>query len=758
MKQTNIISFHRTGEYLLVLLFTFFTTSTWAQTLRGVVRDETRRPIAGAQFRWMDSLLVATSDTLGQVEINVAGFSNGFWVIQRVGYYPDTLQHPTDPSFQVTLQTRSQLQDVELYAQRNGILLSNASVIKTEQITATELKKSACCDLAGCFETQSTVQPQTTNVVTQSKELRILGLAGVYNQILIDGIPIIQGLSHTYGISSIPGTLVEQIFVSKGSNSVIQGFESISGQINVETKEPEKTPELLVNVYANSFAEKHLNINYGFRGKKWANLTAFHMVQPANRIDRDQDKFLDLPLITRYMLFQKWIYGDEKKWGWHHRVSLRFLQENRVGGQTFFDARRNKGSNSVYGQAINISQPEISIKSGYRFNDEHHISLQVAAYRQRQNSYMGPIGYDAQQSSAYANLQYERNKAYSNWKVGLSFRYLLLNEQININDSLLARTYGGWYSRKDLVPGAFAEHTLRAFNEKLTWLVGLRVDHHQQFGWHVTPRTLVKYDFSPQQTLRLNFGTGWRTVNLFSENIGLLSSSRNVVFTENLQPERAFNWGVNFTQKFAVPTQKIAGHISLDYYHTRFQNQVFPDFDSNPTQAIISNFYGRSVSHGFQAELLLSFAQRWEWKTGYTWLDVYRVINNQKQLLPFNARHKVLNTLSFKPISQNFHVDANLHWYGRQRLPNTQANPTMFQRPDFSRSFQTINLQFTYNLKTVEAYIGCENILDFRQRQPIISWQDPFGPYFDTSSVWGPTRGREWYIGIRYRIQPNVGR
>jgi outer membrane receptor for ferric coprogen and ferric-rhodotorulic acid len=229
-----------------------------------------------------------------------------------------------------------------------------------------------------------------------------------------------------------------------------------------------------------------------------------------------------------------------------------------------------------------------------------------------------------------------------------------------------------------------------------------------------------------------------------------------VVFTEALQPERAINMGINFTQKFAAKNQKFGGHITLDYYYTGFQNQIFPDFDTDPTQAIISNFYGRSASHGFQAELLLSLAQRWEVKSGYTFLDVYRIVNNQKQLLPFNARHKLLNTLSYKPLSRQFHVDLNVHWFGKQRLPNTQANPAGFQRPDFSQPFQTVNLQFTYNFKTVEAYVGCENMFDFRQRQPIISWQNPFGPYFDTSSVWGPTRGQEFYLGIRLRVKKNT--
>jgi outer membrane receptor for ferrienterochelin and colicins len=338
-------------------------------------------------------------------------------------------------------------------------------------------------------------------------------------------------------------------------------------------------------------------------------------------------------------------------------------------------------------------------------------------------------------------------------KSGISYRYLNLNEDIAFTDNNLNRTYAGNYHRIENIPGVYTENTMRFLNDKLTWIAGVRGDQHNDFGFMFTPRTLVKYDVAPRTIVRANIGTGWRTVNLFSENIGLLVSSRDIIFEEALEPEQAINYGINLTQKFESKDVNLSGYISVDYYHTGFQNQIFPDYDSDPTKAIIKNFTGTSVSNGFQAEAYLKVWERVEIKTGYTYLDVYREVGESKELLPFNPQHKILTTFSFAPLSQKYHFDVNMHWYGEQRLPDTKSNPIAFQRPDFSDPYTVVSAQLTYTFGTFEVYGGCENIFDFRQLQPIISWQDPFSPYFDTSSVWGPTRGREIYLGIRYRLR-----
>jgi outer membrane receptor for ferrienterochelin and colicins len=725
-----------------------------AQSLKGKVTSQEKTPLEGVTIAWLGNKKGTLTNKEGEFSIDLPKRTPHTLLVSHVGYKTDTLQVSDILFIEVSLKESSSLSDVVVEGRKSASSIASFPV-KTEIISSLELKKAACCDLAGCFETQASVQPQTTNILTNSKELRILGLSGIYNQVLVDGFPMIQGLTYTYGISGIPGPLVENIWIAKGANSVLQGYESIAGQINVITKEPDKADKLFLNGYINSFSEKHLNAIYSFKKNKWSNLTAFHMVQPANRTDKDDDTFLDLPLLTRYMISNRWKKGDESKWGWSTQIGVRYLFENRIGGQSNFNYSTDKGSTNAYGQSVRIQQPEAWMKVAYRMNDQHRFAFYASGFHQGQNSYFGVTNYKAAQTNGYANLQYEFG--YTNGsvvKTGISYRHLDLNETISFSDNTLSRTYAGNYDKIENIPGVFVENTWNLSSsdpDKVVLITGVRADHHNQFGWIVTPRTLLKYMAAPNTILRGSIGTGWRTANIFSENLGLLVSSRDIIFEEALKPEKAINWGFNATHKFKA--SNLEGYVSLDFYQTRFQNQIFPDYDVDPTKAIIKNFTGKSASKGFQAEVSGTFHNRFSAKLGYVFLDVYQVRNGIKELLPFNSRNRLNAAASFMPLSKKWHIDANIHWYGKQRLPDTEKNPAIYQMPGESESYTIVNTQFTYNLKKVELYAGAENIFDFRQNRPIISWQEPFGQYFDTQFAWGPTRGRELYLGVRFTIK-----
>lgn len=732
--------------------------SVQGQTLKGKVfgKGEYEKEILpGAAVHWLGTTVGASANENGVFEIKTDSIADKRLVFSFVGYDSDTLLITDQTYISVTLKGAKQLKEVTVVGEQGTAYISNINPIKTEVITQKELTKSACCDLAGCFETQASVQPQTTNVITNSKELRILGLSGVYNQLLFDGMPMFQGLSFTYGISSIPGTLVDNIFVSKGANSVLQGYESISGQINVLPKMPDKAEKLLLNVYLNNFMEKHFNANFSTslgKNNKWSTLLTFHTVQPANKFDRDKDNFLDLPLLTRYMAYNRWKYGNENKKGVFTHIGVRYLNEQRIGGQTFFNPNNEKGSTSIYGQTVNYSQPELYTKTGYRFNDDHALVFIASGFYQKQNSYFGTVKYDAEQLNGYANLQHEWLwKEQHLLKYGVSFRYQDLNENVSFTDTSLHRTYAGLYNTKQVVPGVFAENTFHWNEDKVVWIVGARLDNHNKFGSIFTPRTLLKYSINKNNTVRGSIGTGWRQVNLFSENINLLVSSRDIVFAEELKPEQGLNWGLNYTYTF--DKEKMSGNFSADFYQTRFFNQFFPDYDSDPTKAIIKNFTGTSISNGLQIEANFKFFKVLEFRTAYNYLDVYREISGSKYLLPFNPKNRVMAAISYRPKNDKWYFDVNAHWYDKQRLPNTATNPIEYQHADYSKPYTLLNAQITYKWKRFDVYVGCENIFDFRQKRPIVSWQDPFSKYFDTSSVWGPTRGRETYIGIRWKLK-----
>lgn len=728
--------------------------SVHAQTIKGKVFGESesgKEILPGASVNWLNRSMIVLANDNGVFEISTQDVNDKRLIISIAGFITDTFSVNEKTYVSIILKSANNM--------LGGITVSGrsatSSAAKTEVIGQKEITKSACCDMAGCFETQATVQPQTTNVITNSKELRILGLSGVYNQLLIDGMPLIMGITYNYGITGYPGTLIDNIFVSKGANSVLQGYESISGQINLIPKQPDKTDKFFANIYMNNFWEKHLNIVYATsvgKNKKWSTLLAVHSVQPSGKFDRDKDNFLDLPQLTRYMVFNRWKYGNENKKGLYSNIGLRFINEQRVGGQTNFDPETQKGSTTVYGQTVNFNQYEVYAKSGYRFNAKSNIVLALSSVYHKQNSYFGSLKYDAEQTSNYANLQHEYLwQGKHQLKYGASFRYHNLDEQIAFTDTLIPRTYNGPYNTKLVVPGIFAENAFKWMDEKLTLIVGARVDQHQKFGYFFTPRALLKYVYRSKHTVRISSGTGWRQVFLFSENNNLLASSRDIIYQEILKPEQAVNWGVNYT--YVLSRKKVSGTLSADFYQTRFTNQFFPDYDSDPTKAFIRNFTGKSISNALQLDANFIFLSGFEMKFGYNFLDVHRIINGEKYLLPFNPKHRAMTALSYRPKKSRWYIDMNIHWYDKQRLPNTASNPLEYRNTDFSKAYSLVNLQVTYKVNRTELYAGCENIFDFRQRRPIVGWQYPFGKYFDTSSVWGPTRGREIYAGVRCKVK-----
>ncbi len=740
---------------LLPLLL--LTGTLHAQTIKGKLFGETgdgREILPGGTVQWITGGTVAGVNENGVYELPASTASDKRIVASFAGYRSDTIVWDGRAYLSITLKRAATDLTGVTVTGRRGAFISGTSVNKLEVINQQELSKAACCDLAGCFGTTASVQPQTTNIVTNSQELRILGLSGVYNQVLIDGLPMIQGLTYTYGISTYPGTVVENIYVSKGTTSVLQGYESISGQINLDTRHPDKANKLHLNAYINSFGEKHLNASGATaigKNKKWHTLLALHSVQPSARIDGNNDGFLDLPLLTRYMAYNKWKYGNDAEVGLSAQFGLRFVNEQRIGGQKHYQGNGDKGSDQIYGQYVTFNQPEAYAKLNYRLSDRQAIALHTSGSLHQQDAWFGTLAYTGRQEMAYINLQHEVNWSKHLLKYGVSYRYQDVKEDIRFTVPDPSKTYAGKYLTQLRVPGVFAENMFNWADNKVVLITGARMDRHQEEGWYFTPRAMLKYAFHPNHTFRASAGTGWRQVNLFSEQPVILTSSRNIVFTEALRPEEAMNWGVSHTWQFEKGITK--GTLSADFYQTRFRNQFFPDYDLDPSKIVIRNFDGVSRSNGVQVDALFVFQQQLEVRAAYNYLDVYRKENGAKVALPFNPRNRLMSAVSYRTRNNKWQADVNAHWFDHMRLPSTAGNPEPYRRPALSNPYTTVNMQGTFRLNTLEFYAGCENIGNYRQPDPIISAKNPFGPYFDLSSVWGPTRGREFYFGIRYSIK-----
>ncbi|MEM1214659.1 MAG: TonB-dependent receptor, partial [Bacteroidota bacterium] len=547
---------------------------------------------------------------------------------------------------------------------------------------------------------------------------------------------------------TIPGILVKNIFVDKGANSVLQGFESIAGQINVVLKTPADGNRLLLNTYLNSFGEEQYNANFRHRWNRWSTLVSGHLTRPANVRDRDEDTFLDVPQVERYALYNKWQYRNPNEWGKHATISLRYVQEQRQGGQTFFAAERDVSTTNAYGQVVQFAQPEFSAKLGYRLDDYHHFVLQLSGFYHDQSSVFGTTFYDAIHQNAYANAQYELNwRDHYQLKTGVSYRLQDLREDVRFSAAdLLDRAYEGVYHKQEYIPGFFVENVSNWYEDRLTLITGLRWDHHHQYGGRWTPRLLLKGNLTPTTVVRASAGSGWRTLNLFAENVNILAGNRNVFIAEDLVPEAAWNYGLNLTHN--TYGEHVEAQFSLDLYRTSFENQIFPDYETDATVVTINNFFGTSISNAAQMELGLAFFDRLGLKMAYNYLDVYREVDGKKQQLPFNAKHRVAAACNFEPLTKAWHLDADFHWFGQQELVNAGSDG----QAERSDPYSVFNIQFTKVWTKLEVYVGCENAFDFRQLRPIRSWQNPFDPLFDPSNVWGPTKGREFHIGARYQL------
>ena len=735
-------------KYILpiLILLPYFGNS---QSIKGQVINNEKQALIAATVYWLGTSEATFTDNKGEFTIAKSDATNRL-IASYVGYDNDTITVLNNTTYIKFKLSPKSLGVVTVSEKAASQTILNES-IKTEHIGVAELQKGACCDLAGCFNTNASVQPATTNVITNAKELRMLGLSGVYNQILFDGFPLIEGLSYTYGVSAIPGPLVGNIFIAKGANSNLQGAASISGQINVIPKSNATADKLFINAFVNSFGENQYNAIYKYslgKRKLWKASTAAHQTLAAQTIDKDNDNFIDVTKLNRTFIQQRFEYGEEKSWGWHLVSGLQYWSEDRTGGQKDYDASK-RGSDSIYGQFTKQEQYTAYTKVGYRFDDNNMLQLFASHYNNTLESDFGLNSYNAEQNNSYLKLQFDKKWRKHNLKFGTDANrnYLPENININANNNSELELYN---SRKDMQAGIFAENTFNWYNDKLLLITSIRHDIHKNYSSQTAPRALFKYDFSANMTFRTSVGYGYRIANVFAENPLMLSGHRAIIINEKLKPEEAWNYGINALRRYKL--RNINGYFSADLYHTRFQNQIFPDYNQAIDKVYLSNHTDGSYSTAFQFEITSTWFELIEAKVAYNYLDVSQTIEDKKVALPFISKHTILATLSYESKNEKWQFDANYHWYGVQKLPLNITGTTLDSRPE-SNPFQIINLQATKKWKKFELYGGCENLLDFRQKRPFVGWENPFNSNFDPTSAWGPTRGREYYLGFRFIIK-----
>ncbi len=747
--------------YLLCLAFFMFVMKATAQdiSVRGIVMEEKQDgsliPLEFVQVFWLQSGQNTTSDSTGYFFIAHASGDGDQLGFRYLGYDPDTVKASPGQYLSVVFKEQNNiLGEVVVAHHKRTTEISFLDPLQVQNISKEELFKAACCNLSESFETNATVDVSFTDAVTGAKEIQMLGLSGKYSLISQEQMPGIRGLAIPFGLLYTPGAWIESIQISKGAGSVIQGYESMTGQINVELKKPNDEDKLLLNGYFNESYRSELNLFTKAQVSPMFStaLLGHYSIYPKKH-DRNGDGFADMPEGDLITLANRWDYHNTKT-GLEGQLHVQWLKDEKQGGH----ASHNDSEPGHYTADINADRLVAMMKVGYLFPKKRYNSIgsQWGFTRQVQSASIGNNIYDGKQISLSGNWLYQSIISDSRHKyvTGLSFRYDDYDERFGPNQ----------FAFTEIVPGAFFEYTYKPDN-RFTLVGGVRADHHNLYGVLFNPRVHLRFAPSEHTVFRASAGKGMRTSLPVAENLGLMASSRQWKFDgENnsekpygLNMEQAWNLGASYTQEFTIDYR--SGLLAVDFFHTRFTDRTIIDLDISPQQLWIYNLDGTSYAHTFQVEAQYELLKRLDAKVAYKWQDskiTYRENGLRNQI--FTPASRFFTNLSYvssvATYKGHWRVSLTGHLTGSQRIPDTDSNPVAFQLAEQSPSYWLFNGQLTrvFN-KNFEMYFGIENIANFKQSPVIVDADHPYSPYFDSGMIWGPIFGREWYVGFRYVIK-----
>lgn len=721
----------------------------FAQHIMGhVFTKENNRdvPLAGASVYFPGTSIGTVTAADGSFHLDKPNPSYNQIVISYVGYTNDTV--PAEGlDIKVFLKSTVTLQGVEVKGSRPDTYISQVKPIKTEVLTTTELEKNACCNLSESFESNPTVDASYSDAVTGARQIQMLGLSGTYVQSLVDVLPLIRGLNTSFGFNFIPGPWVENIYVSKGNGSVVNGYESITGQIDVELKKPERAEKFFFNAYGNNEGRFEANALQSFRiNNQWSTMYLLSGNVMQNKMDHNHDSFLDIPVNKQYQVMNRWKYNSGKNI--EGMFGIRYLNDDRTAGDIRFNPELDKLTTNYYGLGIKTGRLETFTKTSYNFEKSEYksLGLQLSYIHHRSDAYYGLRSYDAQEQTFYSNLIYQSVIGDSRYKfrTGVSFMADTYHDHL---DSLLL-------SREEMVPGAFFEFT---YDDLHRWTVvpGIRADYNSEYDWFINPRLHVRYKISENSSLRASIGSGHHSPHILAENTFLPASSKNIVITEKLKAEHAWNAGINYSLCFLINGKE--AQFSLDAYRTEFLEQTVVDLYSETRTAYIYNLSGKSYSNSLQAEISYEPIPGFKLKAAWKFNDVKTTFQGRLLEKPLNPQQRGLFNMAYETPNGKWKADFTLQFSGKQKLPpyvdhslhqHPDDEPAITEAPAFFRSLG----QITYMSGRWDVYVGSENIGNYRQHNPVINADDPFGRDFDTGIVWGPVTGRMFYAGIRFTI------
>jgi outer membrane receptor for ferrienterochelin and colicins len=733
----------------IIHLFIILPYITCSQNITGKVMAKesgTLQPLPGVNVYWENTTQGTATGSEGDFSIRQRTGQH-MLVFSFVGFESQTIHiHGPNP-IEVVLEPNLELEEVTVVQKDRGTYLSTMSPIQTERIGGAELHKAACCNLAESFETNPSVDVSYNDAITGAKQIRLLGLDGIYSQLQTENIANFKGLATNFGLTYIPGPWMESILVSKGASSVVNGYESISGQINVDFKKPDSDEKLHLNGFASVDGKLEFNANTNLRVHKDMLTTGIflHAENLSNKVDHNHDGFLDHPLNTQVHLYNAWKYNNYK--GLMLHGGLRFLVDDRQGGQAGFEKGMIRNSQNPYGIGIENKLMEGIFKIGYVFPSQSSaIALLTNAVRHNMHSFYGLHNYDGDESRYYANLIWTQDiddHGHHSFNSGASYFYNQFDELYNLTEM----------QRRESVPGLFTEYTYKP-SDRLTFMAGIRSDFHNVFGNFTTPRMHFRYQPDPRWTFRLSAGKGYRTANVLAENSFLLTNFRTLDFEETLQ-EEAWNFGFNFIQSYKLFDRDL--QISAEIYHTDFQKQLLVDRESDPDKVVIAPLVGTSYATSWQVDLRYPVIRNLDLTLAWRQNDVKQTIGGKLLEKPLTSRYKGLITMNYTTNLKKWMFDYTVQFNGGGRLPvvlSDGMNHMDDKYPEFG-SYTIMNAQITRYFRMWSVYAGAENLTDYMQKHPVLGADRPFEPGFDATQIWGPVSGRRVYAGIRFTLNYN---
>ena len=723
--------------------------------VKGMVKDNQGEPVVAANVFWINTTNGTVTDENGTFTIEQPVGAKKL-VVSFIGYENDTIVVENDhKELAIILQGSVMMDEVQVVERKIGVVKSRSSVLNQDMISSAELARAACCNLGESFTTNPSVDVSYADAATGARQIKLLGLSGTYVQMLTENIPNYRGASAPFALGYIPGPWMQSIQVSKGSSSVKNGYEAITGQINVEFKKPQTTQSLNVNLFASSKEkyEANFDANVHLNSRLSTGVLA-HYENSTRSHDDNGDGFLDMPKVEQYNLQNRWAWmGDQ----YVFQASVKAMKEDRTSGQaTHLHVDNSVGGfvgRELYKIGIHTDRYEAFTKNAYIFDKEKgtNLALILSGSLHKQDAGYGYKLYNVDQKNLYTSLMFETNFDERNSiSAGLSLNYDYFNQTYRLENDDTGLLYG---KEKETVPGAYVQYTYN-WKDKIILMGGIRADHSDIYGTFVTPRAHIKYAPDDWVNLRVSVGKGYRTNHVLAENNYLLASSRKVKIDNDLDQEEAWNYG--FSSSFYIPVFGKTLNVNTEYYYTDFRRQMIIDLDTDPHIVHLANLEGKSYSHTFQAEATYPFFKGFTLTAAYRLTDVKTTYNKKLLERPLTGKYKGLLTASYQTPLGLWQFDVTLQMNGGGRMPSPYTLPD--GAPSWNtryQSYQLLSAQITRWFRHWSIYVGGENMTNFKQKNPIVGASNPWGTNFDSTMIWGPVHGAMYYVGFRFNWDRN---